>query len=133
MKTLVNLAFAAGFGLVWLVVWPVRAAHAETRRHEAVEYYGTFDGYGLPLKLSKQITKEEADARAARGEAYIIGYYDAAGRLVRNVKMYRGVVFFEHIYTYYPSGKLQRMQVTNSDGQVTVRDYKETDRPKFTW
>lgn len=35
-----------------------------------------------------------------RGYAYMIGYFDDDGRLVRDVKMLRGEVFFEHLYTY---------------------------------
>jgi hypothetical protein len=98
-----------------------------------VEYYGTWDGYRLPLQLSKQITKDEAEARAARGSAYLIGYFDADGRLLRDVKMYRGSVFFEHVYSYYPSGKLKSIKVTNAQGAVTVRELDESDLPTFKW
>ena len=103
------------------------------RRHDPVEYFGSWDGYGLPLRLVGRISKEEAEARAIRGSAYLVGYFDADNRLVRDVKMLRGQVFFEHHYSYYPSGRLRHMTVTNARGEVLERDYREADSPAFVW
>ena len=77
--------------------------------------------------------EEEAAAIAARGNAYLIGYFDANNRLVRDVKMLRGEVFFEHVYTYYPSGRLRRVKATNPKGVETVREYRQSDRAGFFW
>jgi hypothetical protein len=132
MKPLMFLITAIAVGLM-LILWSARRQQARNKEHDAVEYYGSWDGYGLPLHLSQKITKQEADARAARGSAYLIGYFDSDGKLVRDVKMYRGGVFFEHEYTYYPSGKLKGMKVTNTGGAVILREYTESDRPTFTW
>jgi Family of unknown function (DUF6156) len=129
MTTLLLLLAAPGAGLAGFVVW--RRYRKVT--HDPVEYFGSWDGYGLPLRLTHKITKDEADARNARGSAYLIGYFDSDGRLVRDVKIYRDRVFFEHFYTYYPSGRLKGMQVTNTSGEVTVRAYGESDRPTFVW
>ena len=59
--------------------------------------------------------------------------FDADNRLVRDVKMLRGQVFFEHHYSYYPSGRLRHMTVTNARGEVLERDYTEADSPTFVW
>jgi hypothetical protein len=119
----------APFWYVGLIIWR-RAQH---RKHDPIEYFSGWNGYGLPIRLTNRITKEEADAIAARGNACTIGYFDDAGRLVRDVKMLRGAVFFEHLYDYYPSGKLRRVSVTNPKGVVTRREYPEGARPTFFW
>jgi len=72
-------------------------------------------------------------AIAARGNAYLIGYFDDDGRLVRDVKMLKGAVFFEHLYDYYPSGKLRRVSVTNPKGVMTTREYPDGALPGFFW
>jgi hypothetical protein len=47
--------------------------------------------------------------------------------------MLGGAVFFEHLYDYYPSGKLRRVSVTNPKGVVTRREYPEGARLTFFW
>ena len=42
-------------------------------------------------------------------------------------------VFFEHVYTYYPSGKLRRVKATNPKGVETVWEYRESARAGFFW
>ena len=55
-------------------------------------------------------------------------------RLVRDVKMLNGAVFFEHLYKYYPSGKLSRVSVTNPDGVVNdARVSGRRDSGDFFW
>jgi hypothetical protein len=129
MKTLILLVvmLCAGFG-GW-VIW----RRSRRRKHDPVEYFSGWDGCGLPIRLTGRITKDEADAIAARGNAYMIGYFDGDNRLVRNVKMLRGEVFFEHVYEYYPSGRLRRVRATNPKGVETVREYRQTDRAGFFW
>ncbi len=129
MTALIGLLVVLSAGLVARVVW----RRLRERKHDPVEYFGSWDGYGLPLRLVDRISKEEADARAARGSAYLVGYFDVENRLVRDVKMLRGKVFFEHHYTYYPSGRLRHMTVTNTRGEVLRRDYRESDSPTFVW
>ena len=129
MKTLIVLITAISIGYVGWTLWQ----RAHEREHDPIEYFAGWDGYTLPIHLTKLITKQEAEAIAARGYAYLIGYFDDDGRLVRDVKMLRGEVFFEHLYTYYPSGKLRRVIVTNADGVVTTREYAEGAVPGFFW
>ena len=47
--------------------------------------------------------------------------------------MLRGEVFFEHVYDYYPSGRLRRVKATNPRGVETVREYRQTDGAGFFW
>ena len=129
MMTLILLVVMVGAGFAGWVIW----RPSRRRKHDPVEYFSGWDGYGLPIRLTGRITKDEADAIAARGNAYMIGYFDGDNRLVRNVKMLRGEVFFEHVYEYYPSGRLRRAKATNPKGVETVREYRQTDRAGFFW
>lgn len=128
MKTLILLLVVLGAVLAGWTAW-----QRAPRKHDPVEYFSGWDGYGLPIHLTGRITRDEADAIAARGNAYMIGYFDADNRLVRNVKMLRGEVFFEHVYDYYPNGRLKRVKATNPKGVETVREYRPSDRPGFFW
>lgn len=128
MKTLILLLVVLGVGCAGWIAW-----QRAPRKHDPVEYFRGWDGYGLPIRLSGRITKDEADAIAARGNAYLIGYFDGDNRLVRDVKMLRGEVFFEHVYEYYPSGRLRRVEATNPKGVQTVREYLQTDHAGFFW
>jgi hypothetical protein len=126
MKTLILIVTAVAAVGVLLFAARLGQHWAEQRRpHDPIEYYESWGGYGLPIRLVKRITRQQAEARAARGDAYMIGYFDSSGRLVRDVKMYRGAIFFSHEYTYDPSGSVQRVKVTNPDGIETVQDYKD--------
>jgi hypothetical protein len=129
MKTLILLVAMLGAGFAGWTIW----RRSWRRKHDPVEYFSGWDGYGLPIRLTGRITKDEADAIAARGNAYLIGYFDGDNRLVRDVKMLRGEVFFEHVYDYYPSGRIRRVKATNPKGVVTVREYRQTDRAGFFW
>ena len=121
MKTLIVLLAAIGILYVGWTLWqPVHE-----RQHDRIEYFAGWDGYTLPIRLTGLITKAEAEAPAARGYPYMIAYFDDENRLVRDVKMLNGEVFFEHLYTYYPSGKLRRVTVTNGDGVVKTHEYQE--------
>jgi hypothetical protein len=128
MKTLILLVLVVGAGFAGWIAW-----QRAPRKHDPVEYFAGWDGYGLPIRLTHRITREEAEAIAARGNAYLIGYFDENNRLTRNVKMLRGEVFFEHVYEYYPNGRLRRVTATNPKGVGTVREYRKTDRAGFFW
>jgi hypothetical protein len=128
MKILILLLVLLGVGCAGWIAW-----QRAPRKHDPVEYFSGWDGYGLPIRLSGRITKDEADAIAARGNAYLIGYFDAGNRLVRDVKMLRGEIFFEHVYEYYPSGRLRRVKATNPKGVETVREYRQTNRAGSFW
>jgi hypothetical protein len=73
------------------------------------------------------MTKEEADGFAAKGAVYLVGYYDADGKLIRVVKFLRGEVFFEYLYTYHPNGRIKSARVLR-DGRDTLLEYDERGR-----
>jgi hypothetical protein len=127
MKTLTGLIVVFGIGLAVLIVRSVRAR--QNRKHDPVEYYLGWGGYRHPIGLDKKITKEEAEAVAQSGGAYLIGYFNAdGGKLARAVKMHRGSVFFDFEYAHHPNGKRKSARVTNAKGIVTVREYDESGR-----
>ncbi len=125
MKTLIALGVLAVILAALLIA---RSAARANRKHDPIEYYRGWGGYSHPIGLHDKVTKEEADAIAARGNAYLIGYFDANGKLVRAVKMLRGSVFFDFEYAYHPNGKRKSARVTNAKGVVTVREYDESGR-----
>src|SRR4029078_10571032 len=129
MKTLIVLIAAIGIFYVGWTLWK----RAHYRKPDPVEYFARWDGYTLPIQLTNRITKDEAEAIAARGNGYLIGYFDDGGRLIRGVKRLKGAVFFEHLYEYYPSGKLRRVSVTNPKGVVTTREYEDGAIPGWFW
>jgi hypothetical protein len=130
MQTLTLIAaFAAVSAMLAGWIW----RRVGRRKHDAVEYFAGWDGYTLPIRLTNRITKQEADAIAAGGNAYLIGFFDREGRLIRDVKLLRDEVFFEHRYEYYPSGKLKSVRVTNPKGVETMREYPEGAHPTFFW
>ena len=117
------IAVVAVLGLALLIVWVKRK-----RKHDPIEYYLGWGGYSHPIGLQSRVSKEKADDVAAQGGAYLIGYYDSDGRLVRAVKILRGAVFFDFEYTYHANGKRKSAKVTNAKGVVSLREYDERGR-----
>jgi hypothetical protein len=132
MKTLIAVLVLAGAGLLLLTLRRLARERAR-RNHDPVEYYRVWTSYHHPIHLQDKITQEEAYAIAASGSPYLIGYFDADGKLTRAVKMLRGAMFFDFVYAYYPNGKVKRVQATNTRGEVTVREYDGSRRPVFFW
>ena len=127
MKTLIAFIVVLGLGVALFVarlVW----ARLRRRRHDPIEYYLGWGGYRHPIGLQTKVTKERAEAVAADGGAYLIGHFDADGRLTRAVKMLRGSVFFDFEYTYHPNGTRKSARVTNAKGVVTMRVYDRWGR-----
>ena len=120
------LIIPVGIAIAGLVLWSVNARAG--RRHDPIEYFRSWGGYVHPIVVYDKITKEQADAIAAEGYAYLIGYFDERGKLVRVTKMLRGSVFFDFEYAYYPNGRRKSARVTNAKGIVTVREYDERGR-----
>jgi len=127
MQTLMIVAISVAVAAFALAVF--RFVRARTwRKHAPVEYFSGWGGYTHPIGLSDRITKEEADARAANGAVYLIGHFDADNRLVRAIKMYKGAVFFDFIYTYYPNGTRKSARITNNKGVTSEREYDRSGR-----
>ena len=97
-------------------------------KHYPLEYYSWWSVFYEPIRLSRKITKEEADALSASGYAYLTGQYDAEGRLVKAVKYAPGgEVFFAIDYTYRPGGRLLSATMT-AHGRTSVYDYDARGR-----
>jgi hypothetical protein len=125
MKILILLIVIVGIVVAALFVRS--ALLRPNRKHDPIEYYRGWGGYWHPIGLENKITKEEADAIAARGAVYLIGYFDSDGKLMRVVKFFRGEIFFEYIYTYHPNGRLKSATVTRG-GRETLLEYDERGR-----
>jgi hypothetical protein len=121
MKIPILLMILSATGLAVLAaVWLyVRAAE----RHEPVEYYSGWSGYGHPIRLGRKIARSEADAQAARGYAYIIAYFDADDRLSRVDKINRGELFFRFEYSYHRNGRLKFAKISRQDGRAIEFEY----------
>lgn len=121
---LLMIASAAGL-LVLAVLW---LYFRTGPRHEPIEYYAGWGGYMHPIGLSKKITRGEADAVAARGNAYLVGYFDADNRLRRVDKILKGELFFRFEYSYYPSGRLKLAKTLRHDGRAVEFEYDKRGR-----
>jgi hypothetical protein len=108
--------------LVALIIGGILANADDTY---SIEYYGSFAGYQLPLRLINKMTKQEAESRNA---AYYIGYFDTDRRLMRVIKMLGGKRDFDQVYFYYPNGALKRVEGTNADGFSSVQEYDENGK-----
>jgi len=117
MKTAIALIVLVGIGLALLIVRSIRA-RTKNRKHDPIEYYRGWGGYRHPIALQSKITKEEAEAVASKGGAYLIGYFDREGKLTRVVKTLRDSVFFDFVYEYHPNGRRKSATVTNAKGIV---------------
>jgi len=134
MKTLVLIVAAViATAALLMLAYAGQRAREQRRAHDAIEYYGGWTGYSLPIRLIEPITKQEAEARGARGAVYMIGHFDSDGRLVRDVKMLGREVFFSHDYSYFPSGSLRRVRVVNGDGVESVQEYEDRGRWWSFW
>jgi Family of unknown function (DUF6156) len=121
MKIPVLLMILSATGLTMLAaLWLYFRA---TERHEPVEYYSGWSGYGHPIRLGRKITRGEADALAARGAAYLIGYFDVDNRLSRVDKIIRGELFFRLEYSYHRNGRLKLAKVSRQDGRSIEFEY----------
>lgn len=87
-----------------------------------MQYYRSFAGYDLPLKLIQPISKEEAISSEG---GYLIGYFDENKKIIKIEAMYKNKIKFKHLYEYHPNGKLKRLINSPSEGMDVVKDYDE--------
>jgi hypothetical protein len=97
-------------------------------RHDPVEYYASWGGYGHPIGLSRKITRGEAYAQAVRGYAYLIAHFDADNRLARVDKINQGELFFRFEYSYHPNGRLKLTKALRYDGRAIEFEYDTRGR-----
>ena len=84
-------------------------------QHESEQYFLSYSGTGLPLKL---VSPLEAEAISNRN-TYFQALYDQAGRIVICRKIVYGEVEFEHRYAYDESGALASAEITDTDEEET--------------
>jgi hypothetical protein len=120
----VHLAYIAlALALIMAAALYIRSrATQRGRNRDPIEYYRGFAGYQfqLPLRLTGKIAKEEAEALAATGHPYYVGYYGPNGRLLKAVKMLGGTMNFEHAYLYSTKGRLMSAAIARADGTMKV-------------
>ena len=126
MKIPILLMIASATGLLVLAaLWLYLRAGP---RHEPIEYYASWGGYGHPIGLGKKITQGEAYATAARGYAYLVAHYDADNRLARVDKINKGELFFRFEYSYHPNGRLKLAKTLRYDGRTVEFEYDKRGR-----
>src|ERR1700751_5734586 len=126
MKIPILLMIASATGLLVLAaLWLYLRAGV---RHEPVEYYAGWGGYVHPIGLSKKITRGEAYAIAARGNAYLVANFDADNRLTQVDKILKGELFFRFEYSYYPNGRLKLAKILRYDGRAVEFEYDQRGR-----
>jgi YD repeat-containing protein len=130
MKIAILLMILSATGLLVLAALWLYFKLAE--RHDPVEYYSGWSGYGHPVRLGRRITRGEADAQAARGYAYLIAYFDADNRLGRVDKIIKGELFFRFEYNYHPNGRLKLAKVSHHDGRSIAFEYDGRGRKLST-
>jgi len=81
-----------------------------------VRYFTTYSGVSLPFKLTAELSEVETQNR----NTFFRGYFDADGRLQSFQKVVYGEVELEHRYQYGDAGELQRTEILDEDGEVTV-------------
>ena len=86
-------------------------------------YFLTYTGVKLPLTLLSELEPDQLENRIT----FFRGYYDGQNRLVGLQKMVYGEVEMEHRYQYDASGSLQRAEITDIDGEVTVLAFAGND------
>jgi len=79
-------------------------------------FFTTYSGVALPFNLTAELTEAEIDNR----NTFFRGYYDASGRLLSFEKVVYGEIELAHRYSYDDAGKLQRAEITDEDGEMTV-------------
>ncbi len=81
---------------------------------EYQEYYLSYSGVGLPLKMVGQLEKKELNNR----NTFFGVCLDEVGRIHRVQKIVYGEVELDHLYGYSDKGKLIMAEVTGQDGKL---------------
>ena len=75
------------------------------------QYYLTYSGIKLPLKLVTPLEPEETENR----NTFFRASFDESDRLIQCQKVVYGEVEFEHHYEYYDDGVLKQAQILDMD------------------
>lgn len=80
------------------------------------QYFVTYSGVRLPLRLVGPIAVDELEHR----NTFIRAYFDAQGRLSACEKVVYGQVELSHRYDYDPNGRLRRAIIRTDDEEGTL-------------
>jgi hypothetical protein len=86
-------------------------------------FFVSYSGVKLPLKLVTPLDEAALNNR----NTFFRAYYDAAERLIACEKVTYGEIELSHRYQYYASGSLKQAVITNTDEEVTVMDFSESE------
>jgi hypothetical protein len=111
------LVFAA-FGLMVAWVGLVWSGALRPRYPEGTHYFAGSSLWRAPITLQSPISEAEAGASEREGQAYYIGQFDAAGKLLDVEKRYQRRIFFKVTY-FYQNGRLVRQEAVDADGKLT--------------
>lgn len=89
-----------------------------------IKYFANFVRKSTPIKPLEELTKEEALSK----DVYGIAYYNDVGKISAfKIIINHNINLFEE-YEYYNNGKLMRVTLTNSEGQVYITNYDREGR-----
>jgi hypothetical protein len=82
----------------------------------ARRYYVTYSGVKPPVRLVDPIGEAELNNR----NTFVVGYFDAKGRLVSFEKLVYGQTELSHHYTYRADGTLERATIRVDEEETTL-------------
>ncbi len=88
-------------------------------------YFVTYTGVKLPFRLVNELQAGEVENR----NTYFCGYFDEQDRLAGFDKLAYGETELMHRYEYHGNGKLERAEITDIDGEVTVLEFDADGAP----
>lgn len=93
--------------------------------HGNCRYFVSYSGVKLPLNLVNELQDSDRDNR----NTFFRGFYDGEQRLICCEKLVYGERELLHVYNYHDNGKLQKAQITDADGEITVLNFDRDGNP----
>jgi hypothetical protein len=87
-------------------------------------FFLSYTGIQLPFKLVNELDVQQIENR----NTYFCGYFDEQARLTGFRKLVYGELELQHRYDYHENGVLQRAEITDIDGDITVLAFDEHGR-----
>jgi hypothetical protein len=88
-------------------------------------FFLSYSGVQLPFKLVNELDEQQIENR----NTYFCGYFDEQERLSALRKLVYGELELQHRYDYRENGVLQRAEITDIDGDVTVLAFDAQGKP----
>jgi hypothetical protein len=84
-------------------------------------YFESFANYKIPFRPTNELTPDAARTH----DAYYIAYFNSDGKIVSFTKYLYGKMEFEDKYFYRGDGKIERRELSRSNGETTVQYFDE--------